>query len=79
LSLVKAAEREQLQAVIEKSFARPGWAALHTIDARSKTIATRVRFKSANWLALQHGARIVGVLLMTDPDAPAQRFQARVS
>jgi len=35
LSLVKAAEREQLQAVIEKSFALdPSWnAALHMIDA----------------------------------------------
>src|SRR6266480_7298494 len=63
LSLVKAAEREQLQAVIEKSFVLdPGWnAALHMIDAQ------------VNWLALQHGARIVGgTLLMTDPGAPAQ-------
>jgi hypothetical protein len=39
LSLVKAAEREQLQGVIEKSFALdPGWsAALHMIDAHVKS------------------------------------------
>ena len=38
LSLVKAAEREQLQAVIEKSFVLdPGWnAALHMIDVQVK-------------------------------------------
>jgi GNAT superfamily N-acetyltransferase len=77
LSLVKAAEREQLQGVIEKSFALdPGWnAALHTIDAHVKSsIAAAFDSESANWLALQHGARIVGgtLLLMTDPDAPAQ-------
>jgi hypothetical protein len=38
LSLVKAAEREQLQGVIEKTFALdPGWnAALHMIDAHVK-------------------------------------------
>ena len=77
LSLVKAAEREQLQAVIEKSFALdPGWnAALHMIDAQVKSsIAAAFDSESANWLALQHGARIVGgtLLLMTDPDAPAQ-------
>ena len=77
LSLVKAAEREQLQAVIEKSFALdPGWnAALHMIDAQVRS-STAAAFdsESANWLALQHGARIVGgtLLLMTDPDAPAQ-------
>lgn len=77
LSLVKAAEREQLQGVIEKSFALdPGWnAALHMIDAQVKSsIAAAFDSESANWLALQHGARIVGgtLLLMTDPDAPAQ-------
>lgn len=77
LSLVKAAEREQLQGVIEKSFALdPGWnAALHMIDAQVKSsIAGAFDSESANWLALQHGARIVGgtLLLMTDPDAPAQ-------
>ena len=76
LSLVKAAEREQLQAVIEKSFALdPGWnAALHMIDAQVKSsIAAAFDSESANWLALQHGARIVGgTLLMTNPDAPAQ-------
>ena len=39
LSLVKAAEREQLQGVIEKSFGLdPGWnAALHMIDAQVKS------------------------------------------
>ena len=39
LSLVKAAEREQLQGVIEKSFALdPGWnAALRMIDAQVKS------------------------------------------
>jgi len=76
LSLVKAAEREQLQGVIEKSFALdPGWnAALHMIDAQVKSsIAAAFDSESANWLTLQHGARIVGgTLLMTDPDAPAQ-------
>jgi GNAT superfamily N-acetyltransferase len=76
LSLVKAAEREQLQGVIEKSFALDrGWnAALHMIDAQVKSsIAAAFDSESANWLALQHGARIVGgALLMTDPDAPAQ-------
>src|SRR5205809_2610367 len=76
LSLVKAAEREQLQAVIEKSFALdPSWnAALHMIDAQVKSsIAAAFDSESANWLALQHRARIVGgTLLMTDPDAPAQ-------
>jgi GNAT superfamily N-acetyltransferase len=76
LSLVKAAEREQLQGVIERSFALdPGWnAALHMIDAPVKSsIAAALDSESASWLALQHGARIVGgTLLMTDPDAPAQ-------
>src|SRR5207248_6619867 len=76
LSLVKAAEREQLQGVIEKSFALdPGWnAALRMIDAQVKSsIAAAFDSESANWLALQHGARIVGgTLLMTNPDAPAQ-------
>jgi GNAT superfamily N-acetyltransferase len=76
LSLVKAGEREQLQGVIEKSFALdPGWnAALHMIDAQVKnSIAAAFDSESANWLALQHGARIVGgTLLMADPDAPAQ-------
>jgi GNAT superfamily N-acetyltransferase len=76
LSLVKAAEREQLQGVIEKSFALdPGWnAELHMIDAQVKSlIAAAFDSDSARWLALQHGARIVGgTLLMTDPDAPAQ-------
>ena len=39
MSLVNAAEREQLQAVIEKSFVLdPGWnAALHIIDAQVKS------------------------------------------
>src|SRR5207245_3290890 len=77
LSVVKAEVREQLQEVIEKSFALdPGWnAALHMIDAQVKSsIAAAFDSESANWLALQHGARIVGgTLLMTDPDAPAQR------
>ena len=76
LSLVKAAERRQLQEVIEKSFALdPSWnAALHMIDAQVKSsIAAAFNSESASWLALQHGARIVGgTLLMTDPDAPAQ-------
>lgn len=76
LSLVKAAEREQLQSVIEKSFALdPGWnAALHMIDAQMKSsIAAAFDSESASWLALQDGARIVGgTLLMTDPNAPAQ-------
>ena len=76
LNLVEAAEREQLQVVIEKSFALdPGWnAALHMIDAQVKTsIAVAFDSESATWLALQHGARIVGgTLLMTDPGAPAQ-------
>src|SRR6266567_1599770 len=76
LSLVKAAERRQLQEVIEKSFALdPGWnAALHMIDAQVKSsIAAAFNSESASWLALQHGARIVGTtLLMTDPGAPAQ-------
>ena len=76
LSLVKAAERRQLQEVIEKSFALdPGWnAALHMIDAQVKiSIAAAFNSESASWLALQHGARIVGgTLLMTDPDSPTQ-------
>jgi hypothetical protein len=76
LSLVKAAEREQLQGVIEKSFALdPGWnAELHMIDAQVKSsIAAAFDSESASWLALQHGARIVGgTLVMTGPDAPAQ-------
>ena len=76
LSLVKATEREQLQGVIEKSFALdPGWnAALHMIEAQVKSsIAAAFDSETANRLALQHGARIVGgTLLMTDPDAPAQ-------
>jgi hypothetical protein len=76
LSLVKATERRQLQEVIEKSFALdPGWnAALHMIDAQVKSsTAAAFNSESASWLALQHGARIVGgTLLMTDPDAPAQ-------
>jgi GNAT superfamily N-acetyltransferase len=76
LSLVKAAERRQLQEVIEKSFALdPGWnAALHMIDAQVKSsIAAAFNSESASWLALQHGARIVGgTLLMRDPNAPAQ-------
>jgi GNAT superfamily N-acetyltransferase len=65
-----------MQAAIEKSFALdPGWnAALHMIDAQVKSsIAAAFDSESANWLALQHGGRIVGgTLLMTDPDAPAQ-------
>ena len=37
------------------------------------SIAAAFNSESASWLALQHGARIVGgTLLMTDPDAPAQ-------
>src|SRR5207249_10299633 len=76
LSLVKAGERGQLQEVIEKSFALdPDWnAALHMIDAQVKSsIAAAFNSESATWLALQHGARIVGgTLLMTDPDAPEQ-------
>ena len=76
LSLVKAAERRQLQEVIEKSFALdPSWnAALHMIDAQVKSsIAAAFNSESASWLALQHGARIFGaMLLMTDPGAPAQ-------
>jgi hypothetical protein len=76
LSLGKAAERRQLQEVIEKSFALdPGWnAALHMIDAQMKSsIAAAFNSESASWLALQHGTRIVGgTLLMADPDAPAQ-------
>jgi hypothetical protein len=76
LSLVKAAERRQLQEVIEKSFALdPGWnAALHMIDAQVKSsIAAAFNSESASWLALQHGARIVGgTLLMSGPNAPAQ-------
>jgi len=76
LRLVNATQREQLQAVIEKSFALdPGWnAALHMIDTQVKSsIAAAFDSESANWLALQHGARIVGgTLLMADPDAPAQ-------
>ena len=69
LSLVKAAEREQLQAVIEKSFALdPGWnAALHMIDTQVKSsIAAAFDSESANWLALQHGARIVGRYFVAD-------------
>ena len=76
LRLVKAAERRQLQEVIEKSFALdPSWnAALHMIDAQVKSsIAAAFNSESASWLALQHGARIFGaMLLMTDPGAPAQ-------
>src|SRR5437899_4874695 len=76
LSLVKAGEHGQLRGVIEKSFALdPGWnAALHMIDAQVKSsIAAAFDSESASWLALQHGARIVGgTLLMADPDAPAQ-------
>lgn len=76
LNLVEAVEREQLQGVIEKSFALdPGWnAALHMIDAQVKTsIAVAFDSESASWLALQHGARIVGgTLLTTDPAAPTQ-------
>src|SRR5438105_6492713 len=76
LSPVKAAERRQLQEVIEKSFALdPGWnAALHMIDAQVKSsLAAAFNSESATWLALQHGARIVGgTLLMNDSDAPAQ-------
>ncbi len=76
LSLIKAAERRQLQEVIEKSFALdPGWnAALHMIDAQVKSsIAAAFNSESASWLALQHGARIVGgTLLMSDPVGPAQ-------
>src|SRR2546423_6496278 len=76
LSPVKAAERRQLQEVIEKSFALdPGWnAALHMIDAQIKSsIAAAFNSESASWLALQHGARIVGgTLLMNDPDASTQ-------
>jgi hypothetical protein len=55
--------------------ARSGWnAALHMIDAQVKSsTAAAFNSESASWLALQHGARIVGgTLLMTDPDAPAQ-------
>ena len=76
LSLVKAAERRQLQEVIEKSFALdPSWnAALHMIDAQVKSsIAAAFNSESASWLALQHGARIVGgTLLMNDPDGSTQ-------
>ena len=74
--LSRRTNRRQLQEVIEKSFALdPGWnAALHIIDARVKSsIAAAFNSESASWLALQHGARIVGgTLIMTDPDAPAQ-------
>jgi hypothetical protein len=44
------------------------------IDAQVKSsTAAAFNSESASWLALQHGARIVGgTLLMTDPDAPAQ-------
>jgi hypothetical protein len=76
LSVVKADVRQQLQKVIEKSFALdPGWnAALHMIDSQVKSsIAAAFDSESATWLALQQGARIVGgTLLMTDPDAPTQ-------
>lgn len=76
LSVVKAEVREQLQQVIEKSFALdPSWnAVLHMIDAQVKSsIAAAFDSESATWLALQHGTRIVGgTLFMTDPDAPAQ-------
>jgi hypothetical protein len=76
LSLIKGAERQQLQEVIEKPFALdPSWnAALHMIDAQVKSsIAAAFNFKSATWLALQHGARIVGgTLLIVEPHAPAQ-------
>jgi len=54
----KAAERRQLQEMIEKSFALdPGWnAALHMIDAQVKSsIAAAFNSESASWLALQHG------------------------
>jgi len=53
----KAAERRQLQEMIEKSFALdPGWnAALHMIDAQVKSsIAAAFNSESASWLALQH-------------------------
>src|SRR5438874_572696 len=76
LSPVKAAERRQLQEVIEKSFALdPGWnAALHMIDAQVKSsLAAAFNSESASWLALQHGARIVGgTVLMNDPDGSTQ-------
>jgi len=53
LSLVKAAEREQLQGVIEKSFALdPGWnAALHMIDAQvnSSIAAASIRNLPTGW------------------------------
>jgi hypothetical protein len=52
LEPVKAAEREQLPGVIEKSFALdPSWnAALHMIDAQMKSaIARRVRLGIASW------------------------------
>jgi len=55
LSLVKAAERRQLQEVIEKSFALdPSWnAALHMIDAQVKSsIAAAFNSESGSWLAL---------------------------
>jgi len=57
----RSREREQLQGVIEKSFARPGWnAALHMIDgAREKLNRRCVRFGICQLLALQHGAPIV--------------------
>ena len=44
------------------------------IDAQVKSsIAAALDSESASWLAVHHGARIVGrTLLMTDPDAPAQ-------
>lgn len=44
------------------------------IDAQVKTsIAAAFNSESASWLALQHGARIVGgTLLMSDPNALAQ-------
>src|SRR5205814_3312489 len=44
------------------------------IDAQvESSIAAAFNPESASWLALQHGARIVGgTLLMSDPNAPAQ-------
>jgi hypothetical protein len=76
LSLVKAAERRQLQEVIEKPFALdPSWnAALHMIDAQVKSsiAAGSIPNLPPGWHFNTAPASSVVLCSVSDPNAPAQ-------
>lgn len=76
LNIVGGTDREQVQNVIEKSFALdPSWnPAWHLISTPIKnSIAPILNLESTACLVLRHGARIIGwTLITTDPHAPEQ-------